>query len=87
MEKYFALINKNLVQSVAVGNDDFISHGKNGFLLDPRNPEEWAETIDRLLQNDELRQSVGQAAKNLVEEKCDIRKTAKKIEAIYQELM
>ena len=76
-----------LVSKGAGCNDDFIRHGENGFLLDPRNPAEWAETIDLLLQNDDQRQKVGHAGKEWIKQECDIKIVVRKIESIYSQLV
>ncbi len=68
-------------------NDSFITHAENGFVLDPRNPKPWALTIKKLLEDEMLRQRVGQAGRKLAERECDITKTVKKIEELYIELI
>jgi len=68
-------------------NDDFIKHKENGFLLDPRNASEWAETIGLVLDNPDLSRSIAANGKKLVENKSDIKKTARTFETIYSELM
>lgn len=72
-----------LASKVAGRNDDFITHGVNGFLLDPNNIKEWCDTINLLLKNEKLLKSIANNGRKLVEEKCDIRKTAKTFEIIY----
>ena len=64
-------------------NDDFLSHGKNGYLLDPKDPESWAAALRSLLADPGEARRIGQAGRELVESRCDIRKTAEKFETLY----
>ncbi|MFZ1665420.1 MAG: hypothetical protein WAU08_08470, partial [Flavobacteriales bacterium] len=47
-------------------NCDIIQHGINGFL--PSNDAEWVADISRLVEDAELRSSIGQAGRNTVVE-------------------
>jgi glycosyltransferase involved in cell wall biosynthesis len=76
-----------LVSQGAGCNDEFINHGEDGFVLDPFNPEEWADVIVRLLKDDALRLRVAQNALKKVRHECDIKIVAQKIEHLYEELM
>jgi len=75
-----------IVSKGAGCNDYFVTHGKNGFVLDPRNPIVWSKTILSLLGNVEYSKKVGLAGRKLVEKKCDIKYTAKNIEEYYLQL-
>ena len=68
-------------------NDNFITHGVNGFLLDPYNIKEWCDTVIMLLDNNALFQSIAKNERKLIEDKCDIRKTVKNFETIYSQLV
>ncbi len=68
-------------------NDYFITHGENGFLLDPYKPEVWAQTINLLLDNQSLSNTIGNAGSKLIENECDIKKTVKNIENLYYDLV
>lgn len=77
-----------VVVSRGVGcNDEFISHGENGFLLDPFLSEGWAETVAALLQNDALRVITGEAGKRTCRERFGIERAAKAKEELYAELV
>ncbi|MCK5215202.1 MAG: glycosyltransferase [Candidatus Omnitrophica bacterium] len=67
-------------------NDDFISHGVNGFLLDPHDHREWVAALDSLLNDPAKFESVAAAGRALVEEKGDINKTVQALDAVYEEL-
>lgn len=74
--------------SIGAGcNDDFINHAVNGFLLDPLDPKPWVETLEKLMVDEPLRQTVGQKGRQTVEEQCDIRHTASTIDGYYRELI
>lgn len=76
-----------VVVSAGVGcNDEFIRHGENGLLLDPFSEAGWAEGICRLLADEPYRQRVGSEGNRTCRELFNIRETAKKIEAVYEEL-
>lgn len=68
-------------------NDEFITHGKNGFLLDPYKPEDWAEAIRLLLSDPIWAEEVGTNGQSLVESLCDVRETAREFERLYQRLV
>ena len=68
-------------------NNNFINHGINGFLLNPHNSKEWAETIDTLLKEKNLKRAISNAGRKLVETKGDIRTTAKTFEDLYFHLI
>ncbi len=73
-----------VVVSADVGcNSEFIENGKNGILCDPFAETIWAESINRILSDKDLRQSIGQAGYQTCVEKFNIVKTIKNIEAIY----
>ena len=77
-----------LITSEDVGcNNKFISHGIDGFLLDPFKDEGWADTIIEISKDSLLRQEVGQAAKKTCESKYDIAITAAKFEQLYEHIL
>jgi glycosyltransferase involved in cell wall biosynthesis len=77
-----------LITSQDVGcNNDFISHKKNSFLLDPFKDEGWANTIIDLSKDSGIRQNVGQAAKKTCEREFDIAITAAKFEQLYEHVL
>lgn len=77
-----------LITSKDVGcNNDFISHGFDGFLLDPFEDEGWADTIIEISKDSRLRQEVGLAAKKTCESKYDIAITAARFEQLYEHIL
>jgi glycosyltransferase involved in cell wall biosynthesis len=76
-----------VVVSKDVGcNSEFITHGYNGFLLDPFKDDDWAEILMRLLNNPALRVAIAANGRKTCHEKFDIKDVAKKFEDLYVEL-
>ncbi len=79
-------LGKPIVASNIGGIPDLVIHGKNGFLVPPKNPRELAKYIEILLEDEKKREKMGLkgkemslhfSAKNMVE----------KIEELYAELL
>ena len=58
-------LGKPIVASNAGGIPDLVTHGKNGFLVPPKNPKELARYIQILLEDEEKRKEMGQAGKKM----------------------
>ncbi len=61
-----------------------VKNGINGFLIRPKNSRQIAEACNKLLENDELRKKMGDAARETVEKKFIWKKIAQKYLRIYQ---
>ncbi len=61
-----------------------VKNGVNGFLIRPKNSRQIAEACNKLLENDELRKKLGEAARKTVEEKFIWKKIAQKYVRIYK---
>jgi len=61
-----------------------VKDGINGFLIRPKSSRQIAEACNKLLENDELRKKMGNAARETVKEKFTWKKIAKKYLRIYQ---
>lgn len=59
----------------------------NGFLVEPKNPENIAEKIILLLENPKLQKKMGQSGRKIAEEKFDIKKRVRKILSMYKQLV
>ena len=79
-------LGKPIVASRAGGIPDLITHGRNGFLVPPQNPEELAGHIQRLLEDKGLREKMGREGQDTVSELTH-ETMVQKIENMYQELM
>ena len=56
-----------------------VVHGKNGFLVPPKDPIALADAMEKFIKNPELIESMGQASRKIAEEKFDIHKVNKVI--------
>jgi glycosyltransferase involved in cell wall biosynthesis len=66
------------------GNQDVISHGVNGLLVSPKNPQEMAEAILTLLNNPKLCAKIGKEARRTIEERYTWDKITDNILLCYQ---
>lgn len=69
------------------GTPEIITEGEDGFLTRPKAPEEIAEKVLMLLQDDELRQRMSQAGRENARRKFDIRRRVREVEEIYTQLI
>lgn len=58
-------LGKSIVASNVGGIPDLIVHGKNGFLVPPKNPKELAKYIQVLLEDKDKREKMGLAGKEM----------------------
>ena len=75
-----------LVSRGAGCNDDFITDGVNGLLLETDNADRWCEAVSRLLDDPHLAKNIADKGRELVEKRCDIKDTVKAIEGVYSDL-
>jgi glycosyltransferase involved in cell wall biosynthesis len=68
------------------GNSEVVSDGITGFLVPPRNPEELADAILKILSNDTLRRRMGDKCREEVIRKYDWSIIARRAEEIYSSL-
>lgn len=79
-------LGKPIVASGIGGIPDLVTHGRNGFLVPPKNPEQLANYIQILLENKEQREKMGQAGKKIaVNFSKEI--MVERIAELYRELM
>ena len=64
-----------------------VANGKSGFLVPMYAAEPFADAIDRLLKDSELRRKMGRAAKSYVRQNHDLNQNYKKMERVLQELV
>ena len=72
-----------VVGSASGGIPDFLKDGRTGLLCDPRDPEDIADNIQRLLTDENLRHRVVQAGRELVKSDYDWDKIAPRYAEIY----
>lgn len=58
-------LSKPIVASDIGGIPDLVIHGKNGFLVPPKNPKDLTKYIEILLEDKEKRERMGQAGKKM----------------------
>jgi glycosyltransferase involved in cell wall biosynthesis len=75
-----------IVALFAGGLVDVVRSGVDGYLL-PRNLETFIEHLKRLLEDDALRQKMGQAAREDARERFSSTAVAKEVETIYNSLI
>ena len=78
-------VNTPAVMSSVGMNSEIIANGINGFLADT--PEEWFEVLSKLIEDDNLRKSIGLAGRKTVEEKYSMNSQKEKYLDLYLSLM
>jgi len=79
--QYMALEIPAVMSNVGV-NSEIIDHGKNGFLCDT--DEDWKKTLTQLIEDLELRKTIGAAGHITVKERYSVAATTKKYLALFQ---
>ncbi len=73
-----------VIASNIPGVNNVMDEGKNGLLVEPRDPKALAEAIVKILKDPELAKSMGAHGRRLVEEKYNWKAIGDKIEAVYR---
>jgi glycosyltransferase involved in cell wall biosynthesis len=66
------------------GPPEILSHGSEGLLLPPRQPEAWARALDELIREPERRQRMGEAARRRVETAFDVERHVDVVVDVYR---
>ena len=69
------------------GIPSIIDDGKTGFLVDERSPDQIAQKIIQLLENDELRRNMGIAARHKISTEYDLQERIRVLETHYDEVI
>jgi len=80
-------MSKAIVATNVGGIPEVVKDGTNGILVPPKNPEKLAEAILTLKNNYELRKSMGNAGRKIVEEKFSSSRMVLNVEKIYYEVV
>ncbi len=64
-------MQKTIIAGKVSGIEEVVSDGKNGFLVDPDNFEEWIKKLEMTLNSETLAAKIGQNARRTVQEKFD----------------
>jgi glycosyltransferase involved in cell wall biosynthesis len=78
---------KAVIGSNVGGIPSLISHGKNGFLAKPGDPRSLEKSIRILLEDPDLRKSMGSFGRRLAEEKFTVDKMVDKTLTVYKSLV
>lgn len=76
-------LGKPVVGTEVGGIPEIIDNGLNGFLVEPRNPQQLAEKILKLLRNETLRNQMGQNGMQKVRDRFSIQRTVRETEKVY----
>lgn len=76
-----------IVTTYAHGNEDLIENGKNGFMVEPNNPDKLAEKIIYLLINDEIRNDISIHNRKEAVDKYDLNNIARRWKELYREVL
>jgi glycosyltransferase involved in cell wall biosynthesis len=79
--------SKPVIGTAVGGISEIIEEAVNGYLVEPRNPQQIADKIILLLNNETLRNRMGEKGKQIVREKFDIRDMVKAVENIYTSVL
>lgn len=78
-----AWLGKPLVTTTVGGLPEVCLEGVTGFQVPKYNPQAVSEAIERLVSDAQLRQSMGEAAHNLVEQRFTLKHTLDQMETLY----
>lgn len=81
-----AYLERPLITTSVGGLPEVCIHGTTGFVVKPKSPEEVAKAVLQLAENPLLREKMGRAAKQLVEEKFTLKHTLDAMEEVYSTL-
>jgi len=76
-----------VVSSNCDGVLDIVEDGATGVLVPPKNVEGLTQAVLHLIQNPDLRRSLGEAGRRRVEERFSIETMVDRIEAVYQKVL
>ena len=78
---------KPVVATAVSGTPEVVTDGETGFLVEPKNADQLAERITRLIEDPSLRDRMGRAARIRVKEKFSAATMIRATEQLYQELL
>lgn len=76
-----------IVATKVNGAPEAIEEGENGFLVSPGKPQEMADKIEILLENEKLRKKMGEKGYRIVDSAFNVVNMVKNIEVVYEELL
>lgn len=79
-------VGKTVIGTAVDGTPEIIRDGVDGYLVEPRNPMQLAEKMNELIENPEMRESMGIQAMRLYQEEFSFEKLSERYVAFYEEL-
>jgi glycosyltransferase involved in cell wall biosynthesis len=76
-----------LVATAVGGTGEQIEHGRSGLLVAPDEPLALAEAVLRLLADASLRQALGRAARQTIEQRFDVEQAAARVERLQRDCL
>ena len=76
-----------VIATMVGGTPEIINHMKNGVLVPPRNPEELAEAILKLLANGELGKEIGEKAKKNIQKRFSWEENVRQLKEVYNQFL
>ncbi len=76
-----------VVATAVSGNLDVISHGENGILIPPKNPEKMADVISMLLNDEDMRIELGKNARETIEKRYTWDRISEKLLKCYTQVL
>lgn len=72
-----------VVASCHGGPPEFVSEGIDGYIVDPRDRDRFADRLERLVGDPELRRSMGENGRRKIQREYDLASYARSVEAVY----
>ena len=79
-------VGKTVVGTAVDGTPEIICDGADGYLVKPRNPIQLAEKMNELIENSEMRESMGSQAMKRYQDEFSFEKLSERYVAFYEEL-
>lgn len=97
LPSFFEGLGRSLIEAQAAGKPvvatrvggivDVVEDGKTGMLVEPNNPRALKYALIALLQDPQLRKSMGSAGQGRIDKEFSVQNMVKKIEEVYEELL
>lgn len=82
-----AACGKPVIATTVTWNSDVVVDGVTGILVPPREPDNLAAAIIRLLEDEDLRKRMGEAGRCHAEKNFDSKENTQKVMALYEQLL
>lgn len=79
-------VGKTVIGTAVDGTPEIIRDGVDGYLVEPRNPMQLAEKINELIENPEMRESMGIQAMKRYQDEFSFEKLSERYIAFYEGL-